>query len=153
MTRRVFREANSKRLVGERYGRKESQHSHLSDMAMLMVPPLRSREYLILIRDSGVGKTGGFTQTTDLKKNTLWRGVTDLVERVIVAKRACDSGMNMDHSSKQQNQHQGSSGSGQLSPESAEEEAGDDRFFALAGLFDDLDVGEDDVSTGERAPR
>ena len=66
MTRRVFREAIAKRVVGERYRRKESQHSHLSGMAMLMVPRLRSGKYLNLIRDSDVGKIGGFTQTADL---------------------------------------------------------------------------------------
>ena len=51
------------------------------------------------------------------------------------------------------NQHQVPSGSGQLSPEPAEEKAGDDRSFALAGLFDDVDEGEDDASTRERIPR
>ena len=69
---------------------------------------------------------------------------------MIVAKRARDGGMNIDDS---QNQHQWPSGSGQLSPEPAEEEAGDDRSFALAGLFDDIDEGEDDASTRERIPR
>ena len=69
---------------------------------------------------------------------------------MIVAKRARDGGMNMDDS---QNQHQGPSGSGQLSPEPAEEEAGDDRSFALASLFDDIDEGEDDPSTRERTSR
>ena len=86
---------------------------------------------------------------TDLK-GKLWRGVTDLDKRVIIAKRAGDGGMNMDDS---QNQHQGPSGSGQLSPEPAEEKAGDDRSFALAGLFDDVDEGKDDASTREGIPR
>ena len=93
ITRRVFHEAIAKRVVGERYGRKESHHRHLSDMAMLMVPRLRSGKYLNLIRDSDVGKIGGFTQTADLIKEKLWHGVADLVERVIVAKRARDGGM------------------------------------------------------------
>ena len=50
-------------MVGERYGRKESQYSHLSDMAILMVPRLRSGKYINLIRDSDVGKIKRFTQT------------------------------------------------------------------------------------------
>ena len=52
---------------------------------MIMVPRLRSGKYLNQIEDLDVGKIGGFTQTTDIIKERLWRGVTDLVERVIVA--------------------------------------------------------------------
>ena len=100
MTRRVFRGAIAKREVGERYGRKESQNSHLSGMAVLLVPRLRFGKYLNLIRDSDVCTTGGFTQTAGLMKEKLWRGVTDLVERVIVTKRARGGGMNMDDSLK-----------------------------------------------------
>lgn len=59
--------------------------------------------------------------------------------------------MNMDDS-REQNKRQGPSGSRQLSLTRAEKEAGDDRFFALAGLCDDVD-GEDDVSTRAHPPR
>ena len=58
----------------------------------------------------------------------------------------------MNDSSKQQNQCQRPSGSGQLSPEPAEEEARDNKSFALAGLSDAITEGEDDVSTRGRPP-
>lgn len=42
----------------------------------------------------------------------------------------------MEDSPEQQIQRPGPSGSGQLLPKPGEEEAGDDRSFALSGLFD-----------------
>ena len=49
-------------------------------------------------------------------KEKLWRGVADLMEGVIVAKRARDGAVSMDDSSTQQNQRQGPSGSGTTNP-------------------------------------
>lgn len=62
----------------------------------------------------------------DFMKENLWRGVTDRMERVFVAKRARNSAMNTDNSQEQQVQRQGPSGSRKLSPAPAEEEVGDD---------------------------
>lgn len=150
MTRRAFGEAIAKRLVGERYGRMESQHSHMSDMAIFIVPRLRSGNYLNLIRDSDVGKTGIFTKTADLMKEIIWRRVTDLVERVIVAKRGRDGGMNIDDSSKQQNQPEAPSGSGQTITRISRRRGRRRSILCTRGRFDDLDEGKDDISTRER---
>lgn len=65
-------------------------------------------------------------------KENLYNGVTDLVERMITAKRERDGAINMDDYPERQGQWQGSSGPGQLSAARAEEEAGDDRSLALA---------------------
>lgn len=40
--------------LSSKVGRKQSQHSHLADMAILMVPRLRSGKYLNVMRESDV---------------------------------------------------------------------------------------------------
>lgn len=86
-------------------------------MAMLTVPRLRSGKNLNLIRDSDVGKAGEPMQRVYLMKENLWRGVTDLIEWVIVAKRARYGVVSIGDSSKQKNQRQEQSDSGQQSTE------------------------------------
>lgn len=70
-------------------------------------------------------------QTDYFLKKELWRGVAEnLMEWVIVAKRARDDAMNTNDSPERSNQHQGPSGGRQLSPAPPEEEkARGDRYL------------------------
>lgn len=71
-------------------------------------------------------------QTADFIKEKLLRGVTDLM--------------------KQRHQRQESLGTGQLSAATAEEGAGQDTSFAVAGRFDYVNDGKNDVSSREPIP-
>lgn len=87
-TRRIFHDAIAKRVVKKRYGSGANNHSHRFDMTVALSPRSRLLQYLKVLHEAEIGKTGGFKMSAANLQDVVFNKLSHLAAKAVESQRA-----------------------------------------------------------------